>query len=111
MSNIQVFDPALCCSTGVCGTEVDPVLVDFAAAVDWAKKQGAVIERFNLSQQPLVFAENETVKLLMRFVGGVSNYQFFSKTIHRNRVIKTLASLDRKDQEELIHNVTRLKAV
>ena len=70
MSNIQVFDPALCCSTGVCGTEVDPVLVDFAAAVDWAKKQGAVIERFNLSQQPLVFAENETVKGFLQRSGA-----------------------------------------
>ena len=62
MKTIQVFDPALCCSTGVCGPETDPALVAFAADVDWAKKQGAKIERFNLAQQPLLFAQNETVK-------------------------------------------------
>lgn len=62
MTTIQVYDPALCCSTGVCGTEVDSALVTFAADVDWAKKQGIQIERFNLSQQPMAFAQNEAVK-------------------------------------------------
>ncbi|OGA45242.1 MAG: transcriptional regulator [Betaproteobacteria bacterium RIFCSPLOWO2_12_FULL_62_58] len=62
MKTIQVFDPALCCSTGVCGVDVDQQLVTFAADVDWAKKAGARIERFNLSQQPLAFAQNAVVK-------------------------------------------------
>ena len=31
MTTIQVFDPALCCSTGVCGVDVDQYLVGFAA--------------------------------------------------------------------------------
>jgi hypothetical protein len=62
MTTIQVFDPALCCSTGVCGVEVDQALVGFSADVDWAKQNGAHIERFNLAQQPLAFAENQLVK-------------------------------------------------
>lgn len=62
MNNIQVFDPALCCSTSVCGVDADQHLVTFAADVDWAKRQGAKIERFNLAQQPLVFAQNPIVK-------------------------------------------------
>lgn len=62
MSMIQIFDPALCCSTGVCGVDVDQQLVSFSADVDWAKQQGAQIERFNLAQQPMAFAENSVVK-------------------------------------------------
>ncbi|MGO9133591.1 MAG: arsenite efflux transporter metallochaperone ArsD [Methylovirgula sp.] len=62
MKTIQVFDPALCCSTGVCGAEVDQALVSFSADADWAKQNGAHIERFNLAQQPVAFAENSTVK-------------------------------------------------
>ena len=62
MKTIQIFDPALCCSTGVCGVEVDQALVSFSADVDWAKQNGAQIERFNLAQQPMAFAENATVK-------------------------------------------------
>lgn len=62
MTTIHVFDPALCCSTGVCGVEADQALIAFAADVDWAKKSGAQIERFNLAQQPMAFADNATVK-------------------------------------------------
>jgi len=69
MKKIQVFDPALCCSSGVCGTDVDQKLVDFSADVDWAEQQGARIERFNLAQQPMVFAENAAVKGLLERSG------------------------------------------
>jgi hypothetical protein len=62
MKAIQVFDPALCCSTGVCGVDVDQALITFAADLDWAKQNGAKIERFNLAQEPLAFADNRTVK-------------------------------------------------
>jgi len=62
MKTIQVFDPALCCSTGVCGVDVDQSLVTFSADVAWAKLNGAQIERFNLAQQPVAFAENPAVK-------------------------------------------------
>lgn len=69
MKSIQVFDPALCCSTGVCGVEVDQALVTFSADVEWAKQNGAQIERFNLAQQPMAFAENATVKSFLERSG------------------------------------------
>lgn len=69
MKTLQVFDPALCCSTGVCGVEVDQALVSFAADVDWARQAGAQIERFNLAQQPLAFADNATVKAFLTRAG------------------------------------------
>ncbi len=59
---IRVFDPAMCCSTGVCGPSVDPELARFAADVDWLQKQGIRVDRFNLSQQPAAFAETAAVK-------------------------------------------------
>jgi hypothetical protein len=69
MKSIQVFDPALCCSSGVCGTDVDQKLVEFSADVAWAKQNGAAIERFNLAQQPMAFAENVLVKGLLERSG------------------------------------------
>lgn len=69
MASLQVFDPALCCSTGVCGSEVDQALVTFSADVDWAKQSGGAIERFNLAQQPMAFAENATVKRYLDLSG------------------------------------------
>ena len=41
MRQIQVFDPALCCSSGVCGTDVDQALVTFSGDVEWLKQQRA----------------------------------------------------------------------
>ena len=61
-SVLEVYDPALCCSTGVCGPAVDPVLVRFAADVKWLLEQGVEVRRFNLSQTPAAFVENEVVK-------------------------------------------------
>lgn len=69
MTTIQVFDPAMCCNTGVCGVDVDQSLVTFAADVDWAQQNGAQIERFNLSQQPMAFAESAIVKGLLERTG------------------------------------------
>ena len=70
MAKIQIFDPALCCSTGVCGTEVDQALVDFSTDVDWLKRAGGQIERFNLAQQPMVFAENAVAKAFLERSGA-----------------------------------------
>ena len=65
MKKIQVYDPALCCSTGVCGVDADQALISFSADVEWARQQGAQIERFNLAQQPIAFAENQIVKAFL----------------------------------------------
>lgn len=70
MTTIQVFDPALCCSTGVCGVDVDQELVGFSADVDWAKQNDADIQRFNLAQQPMMFAENAVVKSFLERSGA-----------------------------------------
>lgn len=69
MKTIQIYDPALCCSTGVCGVDVDQALVNLSADVNWAKQQGAKIERYNLAQQPMAFAENATVKAFLERSG------------------------------------------
>lgn len=69
MTTIQVFDPTMCCNTGVCGVDVDQNLVTFAADVDWVKQNGVQIERFNLSQQPMAFAESAIVKGLLQRTG------------------------------------------
>ncbi len=58
---LQVFDPPMCCSTGICGPGVDPALVEFTANLDWLKRQGVEVERFNLSQQTKAFVSNATV--------------------------------------------------
>lgn len=62
MKTMSVYDPAMCCPTGICGPDPDPVLPRFAADVQWLANQGVRVERYNLSQQPQAFAGNELVK-------------------------------------------------
>jgi AhpD family alkylhydroperoxidase len=70
MTKIEVFDRPMCCSTGVCGPDVDPVLVQFASDLQWLAKQGILVERYTLSQQPQAFAANTTVKSLLEKEGN-----------------------------------------
>ncbi len=67
---IQVFDPPMCCPTGVCGPEVDPELVRFAADLDWLARQGVAVARFNLTQQPAAFVSTPLVKESLRKEGN-----------------------------------------
>ncbi len=69
MKTIQVYDKPMCCSTGVCGPQVDPVLPRFAADLDWIKSQGHQVERYNLAQQPQAFIENKAVHELLSTAG------------------------------------------
>lgn len=70
MKAIQVFDPPMCCSSGVCGPDVDPDLVSFAAMLSQLANQGVHIERFGLSRQPMAFAKNAAVKELLNKEGS-----------------------------------------
>lgn len=66
MTTITVYDPAMCCSTGICGTDVDQKLVDLAADLDWLKAQGVSVQRFGLSREPAEFAANDTIRQIMQ---------------------------------------------
>ena len=69
MKTLTIFDPALCCPTGICGAEIDQKLVDFAADLDWLKSEGIEVKRINLSQEPALFAENAQVKSILENSG------------------------------------------
>ncbi|BDU04552.1 arsenite efflux transporter metallochaperone ArsD [Rhodococcus pyridinivorans] len=70
MSTIEVFEPALCCNTGVCGDDVDQALVTFSADMDWVRSQGGEIARFNLASEPLAFAQREAVAAFLKLSGS-----------------------------------------
>ncbi|EQD24574.1 MAG: arsenical resistance operon trans-acting repressor ArsD [Leptospirillum sp. Group IV 'UBA BS'] len=69
MTTIQVFDPALCCASGVCGVSVDQELVRFSADVEAIRKKGGTVERFNLSQEPLRFVQTALVAEILEREG------------------------------------------
>ena len=62
MTTVKVFEPAMCCSTGICGESVDQQLVRFAADLEWLMSRGVTVERLNLADDPSPFAGDEAVK-------------------------------------------------
>ncbi len=60
-NKLEIFDPPMCCSTGICGPNVDPALSRFAADLQWIASQGVQVERYNLAQQPQDFVANSMV--------------------------------------------------
>ncbi len=65
MTQLEVFDPPMCCSTGVCGVDVDPRLAQFAADLAWLSERGVQVARYNLAQDPAAFANNAAVRDLL----------------------------------------------
>lgn len=63
---VEVFDPSMCCPTGVCGPSVDPVLPRFAADLDWLKENGVHVVRYNLAQEPGAFASAPVVQAALK---------------------------------------------
>ncbi len=70
MKKITIYDPAMCCSTGVCGTDIDPKLVEFANALNVLKVNSIVVERYNLAQEPAAFVENAEVQTYLQTEGA-----------------------------------------
>ena len=65
MTTVEVFDPAMCCSTGVCGPTVDPELARFEADLRWLATQGAKVTRYNLAQEPGEFVGRPVVAAML----------------------------------------------
>lgn len=72
MLKLEVFDPAMCCATGICGNSVDPKLVTFASDLEWLKKHGIDVVRHGLSFEPNEFVKNEDVKTTLQKEGNDS---------------------------------------
>ncbi len=70
MSVVEVFEPALCCSTGVCGPDVPQELVTFTADLEWASGQGGDVTRFNLAAEPGEFTTRPAVLRLLQVSGS-----------------------------------------
>lgn len=70
MTTIRVYEPALCCNTGVCGPDVDESLVTFTADLGALKEMGVDIERHNLANDPTAFATDDTVRSFLQVAGS-----------------------------------------
>jgi hypothetical protein len=62
MKNLNIFYPAKCCDTGICGVDADSALIEFASDIDWLQRNGVEVQRFNLAQEPAAFINDPLIK-------------------------------------------------
>ena len=43
MSKMVIYDPAMCCSTGLCGVSIDPELLRIATVINKLKENGITL--------------------------------------------------------------------
>lgn len=61
MSKVEIYEPAMCCSTGICGPGVDQELLRVATFLNEMEGEGRKIIRYNLSSDPMAFVTNQEV--------------------------------------------------
>lgn len=61
MKKMSIYEPALCCETGLCGVNVDSELLRITTVLNNLKNKGIIIERYNLKSTPMEFVKNNTV--------------------------------------------------
>ncbi len=70
MKKMEIYEPAMCCSTGICGVSVDPELLRISTVLDKLRKNGCKIRRYNLSGSPMKFIDNERVNNFIQVNGA-----------------------------------------
>ena len=66
---IEIFDPAMCCSTGICGPSVNENLLRVATLINSLANKGIIIKRFGLSSDPQAFVDNKIINYLLNEKG------------------------------------------
>lgn len=70
MKKMKIFEPAMCCPTGLCGVGVDPELLRISTVLDTLKKQGIVVDRLNLNSAPAEFITDQTINAYIKEKGA-----------------------------------------
>jgi len=82
---IEIFDPPLCCPTGICGPTVDQTLINVNEMIASLQKDGIQVDRYQMTSQPHAFLNNlEVMKLVQE-----KQMSALPITVISNRVIKT----------------------
>lgn len=85
MKKMFIYEPAMCCSTGLCGVGVDPELLRISTVLNNLEKNGITVERFNLSNSPMEFVKNTDVNKLMMDEG----VDVLPVTVLDGKIVKT----------------------
>lgn len=64
--DVEIFDPPMCCPTGLCGPTIDQQLLDVSEMVMKLQSIGLHVERYQMTTHPGKFTGNPEVMQLIR---------------------------------------------
>ena len=64
-ASVEIFDPPMCCPTGLCGPTLDQTLLDVNEMILSLKSAGVSAERYQMTSQPNAFLGNSAVMRLV----------------------------------------------
>ena len=65
-ADVEIFDPPMCCPTGLCGPALDQTMLDVSEMILSLKTDGLRVERYQISSHPNAFIGNAEVMKLVR---------------------------------------------
>ena len=83
--DVEIFDPPLCCPTGLCGPVLDTTLVDLGEALLAVESGGHSVVRRQMASEPREFMRNPEVYALIK----ARNLEVLPITVVRGRIVKT----------------------
>lgn len=98
MKKLMIYEPAMCCTTGVCGPSVDPELLRVTVMINQIKANGGDVERHNLTDNPMSFVTETKVNDLLNTQG----IEVLPITILNGEVVKTGAYLSDEEMLKLL---------
>jgi len=83
-ATVELFDPPMCCPTGLCGPTLDQTLLDVNEMILTLKAEDVSIERYQITSHPQAFLNNPDVMRLVR----EKQMAALPITVVRGRVLK-----------------------
>ena len=65
-ADVELFDPPMCCPTGLCGPSLDQTLLDVNEMIMSLQRENLRVERYQMTSNPNAFLDNAEVMKLVR---------------------------------------------
>jgi len=83
-TDVELFDPPMCCSTGLCGPIIYQTLLDVSEMILTLQRENLRVERYQMTSHPNTFLGNAEVMKLVR----EKQMEALPITVVRGKVIK-----------------------
>lgn len=98
MLNIEIYEEAMCCSTGVCGPEPDKTLIKTNQINEYLKQNQIEVQRYNMSNNPNEFIKNKEAIRLIQEKGN----EVLPITFIEGNIAKTGTYITQEEADEII---------